>query len=145
MERDYDDGDDEQMNCVELVAALRTYRLHYKEDPRKSRLPEFDFETNIEEDSVEAHVEDGVTSEGPMWGTDTDFLDPKYNLLDLLAPSATPNRLSYLVELVKDQAAKHISNEAVKLRLRKGAAAFGDKDMPTDVRSISRLLGARTQ
>jgi hypothetical protein len=141
---DYDDGDNEQMNRVELVAALRTYRSNYQKDPRKSRLSEFDFETNIEESSVEAQVEDGVTSEGPMWGTDTDFLDPKYNLLDLLTPTATQNRLSYLVELVIDQAAKHISNEAVKLRLRKDAAAFGAKDMPTDVRSISRHLGART-
>ncbi len=141
---DYDDGDDEQMNRVELVAALRTYRLHYQEDPRKVRLPEFDFETNIEEGSVEAQFEDGVTSEGPMWGTDTDVLDPKNNLSDLLMPNATQNRLSYLVELVIDQAAKHISNEAVKLRLRKDSAVFGAKDMPTDVRSISRLLGART-
>ena len=79
-----------------------------------------------------------------MWGTGTDFLDPRYNLLDLLTPTATQNRLSYLVELVIDQAAKHISNEAVKLRLRKDAAAFGAKEMPTDVRSISRHLGART-
>ena len=79
-----------------------------------------------------------------MLSTGTDFLDPKYNLLDLLTPTATQNRLSYLVELVIYQAAKQISNEAVKLRLRKDAAAFGANDMPTDVRSISRYLGART-
>ena len=64
--------------------------------------------------------------------------------MDFLAPIATQNRLSYLVELVKDQAAKHISNEAVKLRVRKDAAAFGANEMPTDIRSISRHLGART-
>ena len=31
------------------------------------------------------------------------FLDPRYNLLELLTPMATQNRLSYLVELVLDK------------------------------------------
>ena len=75
-----------------------------------------------------------------MCGSDTYFLDPKYIFLDLLTPTATQNRLSYRVELVIDQAAKPNSNEAVKLRFRKDAAAFGAKEMPTDVRSISRNL-----
>ena len=102
----YDDGDTEQLNRGEIVAALRTYRLNIKDDPRKSRLPQSDVDTNIQVDVVEAHVVDGVLSEEPLWGTDTDFLDPKYNLLDLLTPTTTQNRLSYRVELVIDQASK---------------------------------------
>jgi len=72
----YDDGDSEQLNRGEIIAALRTYRLHAKEDPRKSRLVESDFETNIEEGNAEAPVEDGVNSEEPMLSTGTDFLGP---------------------------------------------------------------------
>jgi hypothetical protein len=79
-----------------------------------------------------------------LWGTGTDFLDPKYIILDLLTPTTKQTRLSYLAELVIEQAAKHISNEAVKLRLRKDAAAFGAKKMPINVRSINQHLGART-
>ena len=48
------------------------------------------------------------------------------------------------MELVLDKANKQISNEGIKVRLRKDAAAFGAKDMPIDVRAISRYLGART-
>jgi hypothetical protein len=142
----YDDGDSEQLSSVELLVELlvELHRLHAQEDPRKSRSLELDFETYIQEGDAEAPVMDTENSEEPMWGTGTDCLDPKYNLLDQLTPTATQNRLSYLVELVIDQAAKRISNEAVKLRLQKNAGAFGAKEMSTDVRSISRYLGART-
>jgi hypothetical protein len=92
----------------------------HKKNPRKFRSLELDFETNIRE----GDAEDTESSEEPMWGTGTYFLDPKYNLLDLLTPTATQNRISYLVELVIDQATKLISNEAVKLRLRNDAAVF---------------------
>ncbi len=61
-----------------------------------------------------------------------------------MTPTATQNRLSYLVELVLDKTDKQISNEAVKVRLRKDAAAFAAEDMPCDIRAISRYLGART-
>jgi len=54
------------------------------------------------------------------------------------------NGLSYLVELIIDKLKKHISNEALKLRLRKGSAAFGVHNIPTDVRGIGRFLGARS-
>ena len=42
-----------------------------------------------------------------------------------------------------DKANKQISNEAIKVRLRKDTAAFGAEGMPSDVRGISRFLGAR--
>ncbi len=71
---------------------------------------------SFQEGTDEAHVEDYLFSEEPMWVTYTDFLDPKYNLLDLLTPTTTQNRLSYLVELVILQTSKQISNEALKLR-----------------------------
>ena len=48
------------------------------------------------------------------------------------------------MELVLDKSQKRISNEAIKVRLRKDTAAFGATDMPTDVRGIGRYLGART-
>jgi hypothetical protein len=50
----------------------------------------------------------GVVSSG------TDFLDPRFRLLDLLTPTATQNRLSYLVELLLGKYGKQISNEALK-------------------------------
>ena len=70
----YDDGDSEQLNRVELVAAFRTYRLHAQEDPRKHRSFELYDETTHEEG--EAQVNDTENSKEPMWGTGTDFLDP---------------------------------------------------------------------
>ena len=42
-----------------------------------------------------------------------------------------------------DKSRKGISNEAIKLRIRKDAAAFGAEDMPTDVRSNGKFLGVR--
>jgi hypothetical protein len=93
---------------------------------------------NDNDDVNEADFVDGLVS------SDSHFLDPRYNLLDMLTPTASQNRLSYLVELVIDKCQKGISNEAVKLRIRKDAAAFAADDMPTDVRGIGRYLGART-
>ena len=74
----------------------------------------------------------------------TQFLDSRYNLLELLTPTATQNRLSHLVELVLDKENNKISNEAIKVRLRKDVVAFDAIDMPPDIRAISRYLGART-
>jgi len=79
-----------------------------------------------------------------MLSIGTTFLDPRYNLLELLTPTATQNQLSYLVELVLDKSQKQIPNEAIKARLRKDAAAFRVEDMPIDVRGMARYLGART-
>jgi hypothetical protein len=80
-----------------------------------------------------------------MLSTRTTFLDPRYNLLELLTPTATQNRLSYLVDLVLDKSHnEQISNEAIKARLHKYVAAFAAEGMPTDVRGIARYLGART-
>jgi len=65
-------------------------------------------------------------------------------LSELLTPTVTQNRLSYLVDFVLDKAQKQISSEAIKVRLLKDASAFGAKGMLGDVRVISRYLGART-
>ncbi len=62
--------------------------------------------------------------------------------MDKLTPTANQNRLSYLVELLLDKYNKGISNEALKLLLRKDAAVFGAKNMPTDIHSIGKLLGS---
>ena len=92
----------------------------------------------------EGSEQNNVFEEDALLGTGVEFLDPRYRLLDKLTPTATQNRLSYLVELVLDKCRKRISDEAIKVRLRKDAAAFGAADMPVDVRGISRFLGART-
>ncbi len=76
--------------------------------------------------------------------TDSKFLDPRYNLLDVLTLTASHYRLSYLIELVIDKCQKGISNEAAKLRIRKDAAALDADDLPIDVHRIRRYLGART-
>ena len=80
-----------------------------------------------------------------MFGRGSDFLDPRYcRLLDKLMPSATQNRLSYLVELLLDKNGKGISNEAIKIRLRKDSAAFSVENMPSDTHSVSNFHGSRT-
>ncbi len=79
-----------------------------------------------------------------MVASDTDFHDPRYRLFDLLALTATQNRLSYLVELLIDKFEKQISNSALKHRLRKDSADVGVLNMPTDVRGIRRFLVARS-
>jgi hypothetical protein len=137
----YDDADTEQLTRIEIMDLMRTYRLHEQEDIKKSNgvgsLVEVPLDDDV--DGVnEADFEDGLVS------TDCKFLDPRYNLLDMLTPTARQNRLSYLVELVLDKCQKGISNEAVKLRIRKDAAAFGAENLPTDVRGIGRYLGARS-
>ena len=64
--------------------------------------------------------------------------------MDKLSPYANQNLLSYRVELWPDKYNKDISNEALKIRLRKDSATFGDDNMPTDIRSIGKFLGSRT-
>ena len=44
------------------------------------------------DDVNEADFEDGLVS------TDSKFLDPRYNLLDVVTPIASQHRLSYLIE-----------------------------------------------
>ena len=129
------------MTRTEIIVALNLYTLHAARDyvgtNHKRDVPLLG-----EEDIVE-DAEDGNDIHG-LFGYATDFLDPSYRLLDLLTPHAKQNRLSYLVELLLDKYSKGISNEALKIRLRKDSIAFGAEEMPTDVRSIGRFLGART-
>ena len=136
---EYDDGDFQQLNRIEILAALRLYRKHRKADTVVLELVDPDDHDADEDDNFNDEADDPG-----MLSTGSHFLDPRYNLLQLLTPTATQNRLSYLVELVLDKSQKQISNEAIKLRLRKDAAAFGAEDMPIDVRGIARYLGART-
>jgi hypothetical protein len=137
---EYDDGDTKQLNLKEIVAAMRLYRLHQKAD---TQIPP----TIVDSGNTAAVENDNLDDEADVLGmlsTGTTFLDPRYNLLELLPPTATQNRLSYLVDLVLDKSQKHISNEAIKARLRKDAADSRVEDMPIDVRGIARYLGART-
>jgi hypothetical protein len=137
----YDDADTEQLTRVEIIDSMRTYRLHESEDKNKRNVlgSQVLIPLDDEADDVnEADFEDGLVS------TNSNFFDPRYNLLDMLTPIASQNRLSYLVELVIDKSQKFISNEAVKLQIRKDAATFGAEDLPTDVRGVGRYLGART-
>ena len=133
----YDDQDAEELNRLELIDGLKLYRSNEKNDLCKPQavIESFDDDIDMEEDAFTDH---GFPS------SESDYLDPQYRLLDLLTPNATQNRLSYLVELLIDKSKKQISNEAVKERLRKDAAAFGASDMPSDVRAIGRFLGARS-
>jgi hypothetical protein len=137
---EYDDGDIEQLNRIEIVAAMRLYRLHREVDTRVlTEHVDSDDHVADEDDNVDDEVDDPG-----MLSTWSHFLDPQYNLLQLLTPTATQNRLGYLVALVLDKSQKQISNEAIKVRLRKDAASFGAEDMPIDVRGIARYLGACT-
>ena len=72
-----------------------------------------------------------------MSSTWTTFLDPQYNLLKLLMPTATQSRLSCRVELIADKSHKQISNEAIKVRLQKCSSTFRAEDMPIDDRGIA--------
>ncbi len=119
---------------------LRLYRKHRKADTRV--LTEL-----VDPDDHVADEDDNFNDEADapgMLSTWSHFLDLRYNLLQLLTPMATQNRLRCLVDLVLDKSQKQISSEEIMLRLRKNAAAFGAEDMPIDVRGIARYLGART-
>ena len=136
----YDDKDDEMMTRQEIAVAMRTHMLHQHHDVVEARgvqrnLPLL---ANVSDEEPDEHRDHGV------FGTGTDFLDERYCLLDKLTPTANQNRLSYLVELLLDKYNKGISNEALKLRLRKDAIAFGADNMPTDIHSIAKFLGSRT-
>jgi len=115
----YDDADTEQLTRVEIIDSMRTYRLHESEDKNKRNVlgSQVLIPLDDEADDVnEADFEDGLVS------TDSKFLNPRYNLLDVLPPIASQNRLSYLIELVIDECQKGVSNEAVKIRSWKDAA-----------------------
>ena len=134
----FDDADSEEMNRLEIMSAMELYRINGSKDLQKPQAVD-----NRDVDDDISVGEDGLPDHG-FPSSENDFLDPRFCLLDLLTPTATQNRLSYLVELLIDKYKKRISNEAVKERLRKDAAAFGAENMPTDVRAIGRFLGARS-
>ena len=142
MEIVYDDEDTEQLTRIQIIDGMKTYQKHAKEDTNKINVQVNLDAASVEndEENVEANADDGDA----ILGSNTNFLDPRFNLLDVITPTATQNRLSYLVELVIDKCQKGISNEALKCRLRKDAATFGVVDMPTHVRAIAKCLGART-
>ena len=136
----YDDKDDAMMTRQDIVVGMITHMLHQHHDVVEARgvqsnLPLF---ANVSDEEPDEHRDHGV------FGTGADFLDERYCLFDKLTPTANQNRLSYLVELLLDKYNKGISNEALKLRLRKDAIAFGADNMPTDIRSIAKFLGSRT-
>ena len=142
----YDDGDAEELTRLEIVKTMKLYRRYEKDDKKLQSVVSVDnlgSTADVNHEQGEGVDDDNIINEG-LPSTVTDFLDPRYCLLDLLTPTATQNKLSYLVELVLDKSKKGISNEALKHRLRKDTAAFGAENMPTDIRSIARFLGART-
>ena len=78
---------------MEIMAAIELYRIYESKDLQKSQAV------------IQIVVENGIEGEDefPDHGipnSETDFLDPRYCLSDLLTPAATQNRLSYLVELL---------------------------------------------
>jgi len=117
---------------------MNTHRLHAENDKGKQQHAVVDHAFGTFD------VKDESFPEHEIHDTDTYFLDTRFRLLDLLTPTATQNRLSYLVELMLDKSKKRISNEAIKVRLRKDSLTFGAQDMPTDVRGIGKFVGARS-
>ena len=111
----YDDADVQLMNRKEIIAAIYTYRLHSKKDCIGG---------NMQRDPpiLAGHIDDEPREEFEftgLFGSATNFIDPRYRLLDMLTPDAKQSQLSYLVELLLDKYRKGISNEALKTRLRK--------------------------
>ena len=107
----YDDADTEQLTRLEIMDLMRAYQLHESEDKNKSYVLGSLVEIPLDDDV------DGVNEadfEARLVSTDCKFLYPRYNLLDVLTPTASQHRLRYLVELVLDKCQKSISNEAVK-------------------------------
>jgi hypothetical protein len=88
------------MNRLEIMTAIEFYRIHESKDLQKSQAAIQVVDENIIE------VEDEFPDHG-IPSLETDFLDPRYCLLDLLTPTPTQNRLSYLVELLIDQKNKN--------------------------------------
>jgi hypothetical protein len=110
----YDDADTEQLTRLEIMDLMRTYRLHESEDKNKRNVLGSLVEIPLDDDVDgvnDADFEDGLMSK------DCKFFDPRYNLLDMLTPTASQNRLSYLVELVLDKCQK----DEVKNSERRGS------------------------
>jgi hypothetical protein len=136
----YDDKDTEQMSRQEIIDAMKTHMLqqHYDIVVGVGIQKDVPVLANYSDDELGENRDHGV------FGTGTNFLDPSYCLMDKLTPTANQHRISYLVELLLDKYNKGISNEALKLRLRKDAAVFVADNMPTDIRNIGKFLGSRT-
>ncbi len=117
------------------MVVMDLYRINWIKNLQK---PQAGDDSDVDDDFNGG--EDGLPDYG-FPSSENEFLDPRYCVLDLLTPTATQNRLSYLVELLLDKSKKRISNEALKKRLRKDPAAFGTKNMPIDVHTIGRFLG----
>jgi hypothetical protein len=79
-----------------------------------------------------------------LFGTATDFIDPRCRLLDMLTPDKKKDILGYFVWLLLDKYSKGISHKTLKTCLRKDSARLGAAEMTPDVRSIGRFLGSRT-
>jgi hypothetical protein len=106
---EYDDGDVEQQNRLEIIASIKTYRHHRQADNRTVLKIGLNFAANIHDDSEHVDEEADLVPEQWILSTCTNFLDPRYNLLELLTPTTTQNRSSYLIELdVLDKAQKKI-------------------------------------
>ena len=84
----YDDGDVEQQNRLEIIALIKTYRRHRQADIRTW----LNCAVNIHDDNEDVNEEADSVPEHGILGTCTNFLDPRYNLLELLTPTATHNR-----------------------------------------------------
>ena len=102
----YDDDDTEQMSRQEIIAAMKTYLLQQHHDI----VGGLGVQRNAPLLANYLDEEPGENPDHGVFGTGTDFLDPRYCLLDKLTPTANQNRLSYLDN-------KGNSNEALKLRL----------------------------
>jgi hypothetical protein len=88
-----DNGDKEQLSRVDKVAAIRFHGLRILEDTRNIRIISHAVAANLLDEcgSVGKESDDVPV---PMLSSGPQFLDPRYNLLELLTPTTNQNRLS---------------------------------------------------
>ena len=73
---EYDDGDVEQQNRLEIIALIKTYRHHRQAYSRTVLKHGLHFAVNIHDDSEHVDGEAHLVSEHGILSTCTNFLDP---------------------------------------------------------------------
>jgi hypothetical protein len=89
----YNDEVTEKISRLEIMVVLNTHGLHQHLDVAQGVGAQRNMYVLAEDVDEKPNDDRGHG----VFGRGTNFLDPRYYLLDKLTPSATQNRLSYLV------------------------------------------------
>jgi len=141
----YDDGDTEDMDRVQVKAALglakklrENGKVTYDWNAR-DLLPDDPLVSDSDESALSDEM---LMAQAPFEARDGLSLDQAEDLHELVAPNAAQNKLSYLVDYFMMARKRKVVNTFIKDRLATEAVVFG-ANVPEGIRSIAKQLGAR--